>query len=164
MKITFNNCHSHLTIKDTFPEENVSNAFVLSNGEEYLLNLHFASFKDSITGYKNTLFVVISAKNGLGFSCNKQLFENDKLTFTIDSEVVVFKHEFDTDNILAIEGNENVIRITLAAQDSDDTGNWDIMLLLKHMKEFCNPEMDKISLSIEFPIDESNDELRKELN
>ena len=100
----------------------------------------------------------------MGFSCNKQLFENDKLTFTIDSEVAVFKHEFDTDNILAIEGNENVIRITLAAQDSDDTGNWDIMLLLKHMKEFCNPEMDKISLSIEFPIDESNDELRKELN
>lgn len=164
MKITFNNCHSHLTMKDTFPEENVSNAFVLSNDNEYLLNLHFARFKESITGYKNTLFVVISSKNGLGFSSNKDLFENDKLTFTIDSEVAVFKHEFDSDNILAVEGNENVIRITLAAQNNDDVSNWDIMLLLKHMKEFCNPEMDKISLNIEFPIYESASELRKELN
>lgn len=164
MKITFNTCHSHLTTKYSFPEPNISNAFVLSNDSDYIMNMHFARFTDSVSGFKNTLFIVIATKSGLGFSCNKELFENNKLTLTIDSEVCVFKYDLSKDNILTVDSNENIIRITLAASIIDEAGNWDIMSILKQMKEFCNPEMDKISLSIEFPIDGPNDELRKELN
>ena len=162
MKITFNDCNSLLTIKDTFPEENISSAFVLSNDADYVLNLHFVRFKDSITGFKNTLFIVISAKSGLGFTSSKELFDKGKLSIVIDTDACVFKYGFNPNNIMTIDSNENTIRITLGAMVNDEVGNSDIMLLLKTMKNYCNPEVDHIDLSIEFPTKE--DESRKELN